>query len=224
MNPGGCFLFFVKNPVPGRVKTRIGRVVGFEKAARLYKCFVLDMLETFSTLDVPLRVHFHPPEAEAEIGRAFRLKCDIFPQQGPDLGRRMENAFSLAFAHGFDRAVLVGSDIPDYPAALLARALKALMDSDAVVGPSRDGGYHLIGFRKSTYAPEVFDGPKWSGPDVLEQTLSIMARKNISPAVWPLWTDMDRIEDLKSLMARPKGDHFVSSKTFGLLKTLPPAG
>ncbi len=77
------------------------------------------------------------------------------PQKGNDLGQRMKNAIEETFREGFDKVVLIGSDCPDLPYEFYDRAMKLIDKSGAVIGPSSDGGYYLIGFSKSDFPPRV---------------------------------------------------------------------
>ena len=90
-------------------------------------------------------------------------------QGGGDLGRRMHRAMR-ALPPG--PAIIVGTDIPDLGAAHIAHAFRALGDHDAVFGPAADGGYWLVGFRRSPRIPDAFEGVRWSTEHALEDTLA----------------------------------------------------
>jgi glycosyltransferase A (GT-A) superfamily protein (DUF2064 family) len=127
-------LLFVKYPEPGKVKTRLEPFLGSDCAARLYECFVLDLLETLKGTGFALRIVYDPPEKREEIALLFGEHYDYRPQEGADLGERMKNAFLSCFAEGVTAAVLLGSDLPDLSAIVLEEAFSALEDSDGVLG------------------------------------------------------------------------------------------
>jgi rSAM/selenodomain-associated transferase 1 len=142
------------------------------------------------------------------------------PQEGADLGERMERAFRAIFAATVERAVLIGSDLPDLPAGILHEAMDALKQHDAVIGPAQDGGYYLIGFRKSGFLPEIFRGIIWSRPDVFDRTRQIFRRANTMVHLLPPWQDVDTIEDLRDLMRRNVCTAFAGCRTMRYLETI----
>ena len=124
------------------------------------------------------------------------------PQKGEDLGERMRNGFIQTFAEGFKRVILIGSDIPGLPLEFIEEAFTSLRDKDAVIGPSLDGGYYLIGFRNKTFSPKVFEGIPWSTEKVFEETMKVLEKERLTVHTLPRWRDIDTIEDLKNLPGR----------------------
>ena len=120
-------------------------------------------------------------------------------------------------AEDVSRLVLIGSDIPDLPAPLIKEALAALHMHDAVIGPARDGGYYLIGFRNDTFFPGVFSGIAWSTGTVFRSTMQAFGKAGQRVHELPLWQDVDTIEDLKDLAARSRRSAFSSSRTMSFL-------
>jgi glycosyltransferase A (GT-A) superfamily protein (DUF2064 family) len=78
------------------------------------------------------------------------------------LGEKMRNAFSNVFATGVDQALLIGSDFPDLDIGILQEAFVSLQNKDMTIGPAKDGGYYLMGFRKDTFDRDVFTGIDWA--------------------------------------------------------------
>ena len=108
----------------------------------------------------------------------------------------MKNAFRDTFFRGAMHAVLIGSDMPDLPGSFIDEAFVSLKHHDAVLGPSHDGGYYLIGFRSDSFLPEAFDGIKWSTPVVFEQTLSILDASKYRVHMLQKHRDIDTFDDL----------------------------
>ncbi|MHC4575232.1 MAG: DUF2064 domain-containing protein, partial [Planctomycetota bacterium] len=98
----------------------------------IYRNFVLDILDTLQTLNVSLRIFFEPPEAFDDLRHWLGEDCSYVPQTGRDLGQKMKNSFLHAFAEGFSKVALIGSDLPDLPADFINLSLRAL-DTDDVV-------------------------------------------------------------------------------------------
>jgi rSAM/selenodomain-associated transferase 1 len=213
-----CVLFFVKHPAYGRVKTRLAEQIGQDAATDLYKSFVSDILATLHSISVNFKIVFYPPDAEKQIQQWLGEEYSYVRQTGKDLGQRMKNAFLQAFSNGFDKVVLIGSDLPDLPAEYLELVFKALETNDVVLGPSSDGGYYLIGFAKEAFLPDVFKGITWSSADVLEQTLNILNKHEQRVCLLPQWHDVDTWADLNELVERNKTTAFNQSNTLRLIQ------
>jgi rSAM/selenodomain-associated transferase 1 len=198
-----CLLFFVKNPERGKVKSRLAAVIGDDSAVSLYKNLVAQMLSTLKGGTFPLYICFFPKNAQKPIknwlGRAYRY----IPQKGKDLGERMRNSFIDAFAMGYKRVVLIGSDIPDLPMKYIEEAFKSLKEMDAVMGPAYDGGYYLIGFKDKTFSPQVFEGIAWGTKSVFDETTKKLKRLRRAVRTLPCKRDIDTVEDLRNLSNLP---------------------
>ncbi len=200
-----CAFILVKHPGCCEVKTRIARSFGDEFARSLYECFVLDILDELSTMDAKLLVALHPPEA---VGNAkdFLGTRSVVPQVGECLGERLKGCFERAFSEGFDRAIVLASDVPDITSNIVEGALSLLEKYDTAVGPSLDGGYYLIGFRSGGYTPAVFEDMQWSVPTVLDETLRRLRCKGLTVRLLPPWPDVDDREGVRALALRVRKD------------------
>lgn len=215
----GCVILFVKYPEPGRVKTRLTPPLTPDKASELYRNFVLDQLDTLDALPFPTLIFFSPSSAEHQFREWLGAGRSYFQQAAEeDLGTRMKEAFRTAFSNGFDQAVLIGSDVPDLPAAILEEANTSLESYDTVLGPSTDGGYYLIGFRKEAFLPEAFDGIDWSTGSVFLQTLEILVNHKRSVHTLSEMRDIDTIEDLSELLKEVVSPDFSQSHTMRFIK------
>ncbi len=210
-------LLFINAPVRGRVKSRLAAVIGEETAVELYKNFILDTIDTVKKTGYPFRICYYPPDAGPAVSSWLAGQYRLFPQQGSELGERMENAFIRCFSEGFERAVLIGSDLPDLVPAVLQAAMASLAEHDAVIGPASDGGYYLIGFHKHTLAPRVFHGIPWSTGTVFQETMAILHSSALAVHQAPKWNDVDTVEDLRALCKRSKGTEFDTSRTMTYL-------
>ena len=191
-------LYFVKYPEPGRVKTRLARVLGNEEAARNYRELAernLEILRPLEGSDVSIVVAFDPPEAEREI-RSWLSDGPIYlPQKGNGLGERLRLAFERVFDSGAEKGVALGSDTLKLQAEIIERAYRALDDFDLVLGPAKDGGYYLIGLTRPL--PELFQNIPWSTPAVCESTLAVAHRLDLSYFFLEELEDLDGIENCR---------------------------
>ena len=219
MHKKSIILLFVKAPVRGRVKSRLAASVGPDTALELYQNFILDIVATAGQTSLSFRLCYFPPDAGGRLSPLLGPSLNTMPQEGSDLGERMANAFARAFEEGHDRALLIGSDIPDLSAPLLADALESLDGHDAVLGPAEDGGYYLIGFNRNAFLPAVFRGIAWSTPTVFQETMERASVAGISVSRAPLRRDIDTLEDLKAFFERNDHGRFDKSKTMTYCKT-----
>ncbi len=189
-----------KAPIAGEVKTRLMPPLTQEQAADLCRALLLDQLEHLSGLTVAeLYLVYAPGSAASLMERLAPSNFHCLAQRGGDLGERMNAAFIDLWRRGHRNVVLVGSDLPALPLTILERAFKLLTEStgQVVLGPSRDGGYYLVGMNRP--APEIFQDMRWSHDQVLKETTERLVKLGIQPAMLPEWFDIDSVEDLKYL-------------------------
>ena len=98
---------------------------------------------------------------------------------------------------GADRVVLIGSDTPTLDPTMVISGFLCLEGRDVVIGPATDGGYYLVGARRS--APPIFEGVDWSSPNVLSQTIDRLADTELSLSILPPWYDVDTPDDVRML-------------------------
>ncbi len=202
---------FVKQPVAGKVKTRLGMEIGNEESAHLYELFVKDLLAKFQSLPEKLILGYSPNSLAAKNwGDSLFVTEDsdneancptnkeLWPQPEGELGERMTAFFEHAFkTPGIESVVLIGSDSPTIPQDYIQQAFEWLYQKDCVLGPSADGGYYLIGLR--TPCSELFQEIRWSGAKVLEQTVEKIKKAGLSLKLLPVWYDIDSKDDLEML-------------------------
>lgn len=184
-------------PVPGRVKTRLVPPLDEAAAARLYAAFLEDMLALGGAAWD--RTVFWVRESGDEALPHARDGWHASWQLEGDLGARLEAAFSQLFARGAP-VVLLGSDHPDLPEAVLTEARHALREHDLVLGPTPDGGYYLIGLR--TPAPGLLRDIPWSTSAVYATTAAAAVARGLRLGALPEWPDVDTWSDVLSLGER----------------------
>jgi rSAM/selenodomain-associated transferase 1 len=217
MHDKSVILLFIKAPVRGQVKSRLAAAIGDEAALELYKSFILDIIDAVKKTGYPFRICYYPPDSGKAVASWLGVRYRFMPQHGNDLGERMENAFIRCFSEGFERAILIGSDLPDLAPAVLREAISSLAENDVVIGPASDGGYYLIGFHKRTFLPGMFHGITWSVGTVFQETMTILQNSALTVHQAPKWNDVDTVEDLKALCKRGKDTEFDKSRTMTYL-------
>ncbi len=192
MNP--TILIFLKAPERGQVKTRLAEGIGAEAAREAYVRLVARQMAAMPD-DWPLEVHFTPAAAEpvmrAWLGEAAGRRYVAQPEG--DLGQRLAHAVAGAFERGAGAVLLIGGDCAELGVDQFKAAAEGLGDQDAVLGPSRDGGYYLLGLR----APQrqIFDGIAWSTAAVAAQTRDRLRAMQLRWVEIATLRDVDTAED-----------------------------
>jgi rSAM/selenodomain-associated transferase 1 len=137
----------VREPVPGRVKTRLAPALGEAGAANLYRAFLEDLAVAVAPGDDWDAVAVHDGLSPGACLRSiFRPPWSFRPQGDGSLGERLARAFTGLAAAGPGATIVAGSDVPSLGGAALRTAFGALRDfPGAVFAPSPDGGFSLVG-------------------------------------------------------------------------------
>ncbi len=201
-------IIFSRYPEAGHTKTRLIPALGATRAAAIQQALTRLTLSQAATLReirrVEIEVRFTGGDQQ-QMADIFGLPLDrLMPQQGQDLGERLQQAVSRAFNEGAARVVTIGTDCPDLDADRLASAFAALDKNDVALGPASDGGYYLIGQRVDR--PELFQGVAWGTADVLKQTLEKCRAARLSVHQLGTLSDIDNPEDL--LVCRRRANEF----------------
>jgi rSAM/selenodomain-associated transferase 1 len=209
-----------KQPLPGRVKTRLCPPLSPGAAADLADCLLHDAVDQLRRIPGARPViGYDPPEAEAYFRALAGEQVLLVAQEGGDLGERMQGVLSrLLFEHA--AAMVLGADLPGLPDAFLVEAVTRLTSGadDVVLGPTADGGYYAIGLRAA--APALFAEMPWSTSHVLEETVARAKRAGLRVHLLPAWRDLDDPADLARLKDARLG---LSGRTAACLRASLPA-
>ncbi len=196
-------IIFAKEPRPGQVKTRLCPPFALGAGARLYHCFLEDILEEMARLPgISPALAYTPAAARDFFTKLTAPGILLMPQTEGDLEERLVRAFDRGFAAGFETVLVRNSDSPDLPGELVLAAKQALESggADLALGPSPDGGYYLVGLKIPR--PEIFQGMPWSTPTVLADTLARARRLSLAVHLLPPWADIDTVADLRAFLRR----------------------
>ncbi len=196
-------LIFAKNPDLGKVKTRLAESIGEQKALEIYQILLNHTFEIASSINADKKVLFTQRLEKLALFKKYEFGQDI--QIGKDLGDRMGNAIKIGFEKGYQKIVIIGSDLFDLQTTDLEKAFEALESFDACIGPAEDGGYYLLGL--SFWDESLFQEKAWGTNQVLAQTLKNVSSKNV--LLLDEKNDIDTVDDLKK-----------SPKLVALLNTL----
>lgn len=207
-----------KTPAAGKSKTRLSPPLRPEECAALSACFICDLAYTID--EVARRggaagvALYTPVGSEAALRRLLPGEFALIPQIEGDFGERIFQGLTDIIATGYDGAILINSDSPTLPAAILSAAIDAVRQGDNVVlSPAHDGGYTLVGIAKPRR--RLFEDITWSTGVVYEQTLARAGEIGLPVATVPMWYDIDDAASLAMLEAELAGERPPFSATAG---------
>jgi len=165
---------FTQTAAPGLAKTRLIPLLGGLGAAELHAAMVADTLRKVAALPADIARHMFVARAPL---RGMPENFTWRRQRGKDLGERLQNALHVLLRH-HPSVVVIGTDSPLLAPRVLREAFADLEKSDAVLGPSLDGGYYLLGLRR--YHMGLFRGVRWSSADTFQDMLRNLEERGYS--------------------------------------------
>lgn len=194
-----------KTPIKGQVKTRLAKKIGEVKATELYKCFIKDILNSLKQTGIPVIIYYTPKKSKNNLIPIIGEQFEYVSQTGTNLGERLYNGLEKCKELGYGCAIALATDVPDIPIRVLLDAIERLENHQAVLGPSPDGGYYLIGLQLNQNNKHFFSNITWGSSKVYQETIERM--KDIDVHICEPWGDIDTIEDLKRLWKNKTAAH-----------------
>ena len=186
-------MIFVKNLIPGMVKTRLAKDIGIDKALDVYNELVHHTHNITKKLEVDKSVYYSEYVELEDIWDNGDYK--LTSQKGMTLGEKMHHAFDEGF-DSYNKVVIIGSDCYDLNSKIIKSAFEMLEEYDVVVGPASDGGYYLLGMKE--FLPQLFEGKQYSTDTVLEELLQEAEALELTAYQLPTLNDIDTLDDLKA--------------------------
>ncbi len=188
-----ALIVFTRNPELGKCKTRLAATIGDKSALDVYRFLLDHTVKITSPLSADVYVYYSEKIREIDIWDTsiFRKK----QQQGLDLGAKMQHAFTEVFGMGYQKAIIIGSDMYDINTQDLEDAFLTLENNNFVVGPAQDGGYYLLGMKQ--LKTSLFKNKKWGTTTVLSDTLQNLTLEKVS--ILPEKNDVDYFDDIRDI-------------------------
>lgn len=216
-------IIFLKEPIPGKVKTRLGATIGHEEATKYYRAMVEVLLQQLEGLkNTHVRFCYAPDDAGEAISfwilpllrgdiikrskdflftptkNAQPFTIDFTAQGEGNLGDRLERATTQAFADGADKVAIMGTDCVHCGSRWINAAFLQTKAGSCVVGPSLDGGYYLLS--TAMLEPSLFQNIPWSATNTLEETERAAKKADLDVIHLPPLLDIDDEESWNSVM------------------------
>ncbi|MDO6813942.1 TIGR04282 family arsenosugar biosynthesis glycosyltransferase [Tenacibaculum soleae] len=185
-------LIFTRNPELGKAKTRLAKTVGDETALEIYKFLLNKTNQVTKDLSCNKAVYYSVKVRKNDIWDATIYQKH--QQNGNDLGARMQNAFQDSFDAGYEKVMIIGSDLYDLTPKIIEDAFLKLNSNDVVIGPAEDGGYYLLGM--NLLQPHIFQNKDWGTSSVRKETLANLKDKKVH--LLTTLNDVDVFEDIEN--------------------------
>jgi hypothetical protein len=189
--PKKLLLVFTRNPELGKVKTRLAKKVGAETALKIYTFLLERTRDIAAKVASDKAVYYSVKIRENDIWDATIFQKH--QQFGEDLGLRMLHAFKNGFKAGYEKVMIIGSDLYDLTAETIENAFIALENNEVVIGPAEDGGYYLLGM--NSLEEKVFKNKNWGTETVRKDTLEDLKDKKVF--LLGELNDVDVFEDIE---------------------------
>ena len=184
-------IVFTRNPELGKVKTRLAKTVGNAIALKIYTFLLEKTRDIAVQVSADKAVYYSVKVRENDIWDANNFQKH--QQVGEDLGIRMLHAFKNGFKAGYEKVMIIGSDLYDLTAETIENAFIALEDNEVVIGPAEDGGYYLLGM--NSLEEKVFKNKNWGTETVRKNTLEELKDKKVF--LLGELNDVDVFEDIE---------------------------
>lgn len=196
-----ALILMTRIPIAGKTKTRLMEIFSGEECAEIHMNFLKDLFYVCEKLKDKIDIYLtYTPEGSLSlIEDIIPSYVKTFPQRGETLGDRMGNAINNLLCENYNKVVLIGSDIPQLQPRDIEEAFNVLEEKNICLGPTSDGGYYLVGMKK--FQSEIFcNNIVWGEKSVLEGTMDIANRLNLSVGLASKYMDIDTKEDVFNFM------------------------
>ena len=187
-----CLIIFIKNPEKGKVKTRLAKDIGEDKALDVYKKLLNHTRSVTEKLECTKHLFY-----SSFIDDKDKWQSNIYDkkvQAGNDLGEKMSDAFKQAFDNQHAPVCIIGSDCFDITEDIIIEAFEKLSKHDYVIGPATDGGFYLLGM--NAFTPQLFEGKTYSTSQVCSDAIEEINKLNRTFYRLPILSDVDTVVDL----------------------------
>ena len=186
-----ALLIFIRTPELGKVKTRLAKTIGKEKALAVYNDLLLHTMIETRNIKCDKFVFYDAAINDNDIWSTECYKKKT--QSDGDLGQRMYDAFETLFKMGYKNCIIVGSDLFDLKASIIEVAFENLKTHDVAIGPAEDGGYYLLGLKRNNSL--IFQNKKWGTDTVFKATMKDLEDHQVF--LLETLNDIDTFEDLE---------------------------
>ncbi|WP_153798324.1 TIGR04282 family arsenosugar biosynthesis glycosyltransferase [Foetidibacter luteolus] len=196
--PNDALIIFSRNPLPGKVKSRLAEAIGEKEALSVYRQLLHHTYYITHNLPVDKYVYYSDFINNDDLWESNSYFKEL--QTGRTLGDKLLAAFENMFFSGYRKCVIIGSESIEIEATHIEQAFSLLDNHDVVIGPAQTGGYYLVGLNK-LFEPMFTDKP-WGTNKLVLSTIQELDSYNMSYHLLPLLSDIDEEKELYLLHHR----------------------
>ncbi len=208
-----ALVIFAKFPEAGKVKKKIGQVIGMDTSAKLCECFINDLISAHNVQDYDLYLSFIGHEYKEKYRTMFS-NVILYVQRGSNLGENLFFSFE-DLLDDYDKVVIIGCDAPTVGPDLATKAFNALDSYDVVLGPVSDGGYYLIGMKQPR---NIFEGLPFGTDKLIQRQVELLKTKGLTFVMLEELDDIDTIDELKKVKSCLKRER--APKTYDFMQKI----
>ena len=199
-NSKHAIVIFAREPVSGKVKSRLTGALNDAERLDLYKRMLVHSSIVIGRIGNASAYLYSTPDKQHPFLKVLSKRFDFHQQvqANGDLGYKMTMALEDVLEHS-DKAILIGSDCPFITSDYLASAITQLRNDPVVIGPATDGGFVMIGTTDHRLMEPLFQNIEWGNSEVLDKLLENAKRQGTSIHLMQPLNDIDRPEDLALL-------------------------
>ena len=201
-----ALIIFIKNPEPGKVKTRLAATIWNEKALEIYHHLMRHTREVALQVEVDRHVFYSQFIDKDDYWSPLEFEKHL-QDANPDLGQKMFSSFDRLKKAGYERVLIVGSDCLELSPDIIKDGFVLLNENEAVIGPAKDGGYYSIGFNfkrlgltGTRVMQDTFLGKTWSHEHVCSEAITALDQNGLKWERLPVLSDVDVEADVKHLL------------------------
>ena len=193
-------LIFTRNAELGKVKTRLSKSVGDTTALEIYQYLVQKTQQVINKVSCQKAVYYSEKIIIDDLWDSKTFQKHL--QKGNDLGFRMLDAFKNSFESGYEKVVIIGTDLFDLTPSIIEESFLSLDSNDVVIGPAKDGGYYLLGMKM--LQSRLFEDKAWGTSTVRNDTLKDLTNKKVH-----LLEELNDIDVFEDIVQHPDFQHFL---------------
>jgi rSAM/selenodomain-associated transferase 1 len=195
-------IIFCENPVEGKVKKRLASEVGEENAMVIYEALVKHTADVAKSVMAQRKCYYSEFISNKDDFDDGHFEKSI--QKGEDFGERLYNAAKLSFGEWANKVVIIGSDCYDLNAGIIEEAFRALEKNDFVIGPTKEGGFYLLGM--NDLSKGILIDKEWNHENVVLDMLLEIKNERKTHYILPTLNEVNSLEEIPEKLKDLLGD------------------
>ncbi len=208
-----ALVLFAKFPESGKVKKKIGQIIGMDNSAKMCAAFINDLIAEHGDRDYDIYLSFIGHEYKEDYREMFPHAI-LYVQRGMNMSENVSCSFE-DLLDDYEKVAIIGCDVPDLKHEHVIKVFNALDSYDVVLGPCEDGGYYVVALKQ---AHKIFKDVPFGRDNLLKRQMEVLREHKLTFVLLDKLPDVDTVEELKDLKKRLKRED--APRTFDFIKDL----